>query len=184
MFQSLRPNSPIYILHKGDKPIFETGFVTNVTPPRSKYGANPAFTQPQDLIVDIVAKINDVIVNYNGLPANIDIADSFSSGDPIVIADNRDAMNSEILNLKKKSQDIIDSYDYNKNLIAEYDKILCLINPEIAEKQSQKTEIETIKTQMSDLSANVASLMEANRLLIEQLKKGNNNENLGNYGKA
>jgi hypothetical protein len=44
MFQSLRPNSPIYILHKGDTPIFETGFVTNVTPPRSKYGANPAFT--------------------------------------------------------------------------------------------------------------------------------------------
>ena len=37
---------------------------------------------------------------------------------------------------------------------------------------------------MLDLSANVASLMEANRLLIEQLKKGNNNENLGNYGKA
>jgi hypothetical protein len=33
---------------------------------------------------------------------------------------------------------------------------------------------------MLDLSANVASLMETNRLLLEQLKKGNNYENVGN----
>ena len=180
MFQSLRPNSQIYILHKGDKPTFEVGYITNVSAPRSKYGTNPAFTQPQDLIVDIVAKVNEAIVNYNGLPANLDIADSFLGGDPIVISDNRDAINSEVKKKKKKSQDILDSVDYNRNLISEYEKILCSINPEIAEKQSQKTEIESIKNQMLDLSANVASLMETNRLLLEQLKKGNNYENVGN----
>ena len=136
MFQSLRPNSPIYILHKGDNPSFETGVVTNVTPPRSKYGVANNFAPPQDLIVDIVAKVNEAIVNYNGLPANLDIADSFIGGDPIVISDNRDAINSEVMNLKKKSQDILDSVDYNRNLISEYEKILCSINPEIAEKQS------------------------------------------------
>jgi hypothetical protein len=40
------------------------------------------------------------------------------------------------MNLKKKSQDVLDSVDYNRNLISEYEKILCSINPEIAEKQS------------------------------------------------
>ena len=124
MFQSLRPNSQIYILHKGDSPFFETGYITNVSTPRSKYGQVPNFTAPQDLVVDIVAKIDDTIVNYNNLPANLDIADSFSNGESIVISDSRDAMNVEVMNLKKKSSDIVESVELHKHLVIEYDKIL------------------------------------------------------------
>ena len=172
MFQSLRSSSPIYILHKGETPIFEVGYITNVSVPRSKYGMPNAFTvNPQELIVDITAKVNDNIVNYTGLPANLDIADSFIGGDPIVISDSKDAMNSEILNLKKKSEDIVNSIDFHKKLLSEYDKILCQVNPEIAEKQSQKDELSALKTQVLNLSSNVNELMEANRLLIEQLKQ-------------
>lgn len=184
MFQSLRPNSQIYILHKGETPIFEVGYVTNVSVPRNKYGVNPSFTPTTDLVVDIVAKVNDVVVNYNNLPANLDIADSFSSGDPIVISDNREAMNSEVLNLKKKSSDIIDSVDTHRKLLQDYEKILGIINPEIAEKQTQKNEISAIKSQLSEMSKNMSELMAANRQLMEQLSKKNNNENVGNFGKA
>lgn len=172
MFQSLRPSSPIYILHKGETPIFETGYITNVSVPRSKYGMPNAFAvNPQELVVDITVKVNDNIVNYTGLPANLDIADSFIGGDPIVISDSKDAMNSEILNLKKKSEDIVNSIDFHKKLLSEYDKILCQVNPEIAEKQSQKDELSALKNQVLNLSSNVNELMEANRLLIEQLKQ-------------
>lgn len=171
MFQSLRPNSQIYILHKGDSPFFETGYITNVSTPRSKYGQVPNFTAPQDLVVDIVAKIDDTIVNYNNLPANLDIADSFSNGESIVISDSRDAMNVEVMNLKKKSSDIVESVELHKHLVIEYDKILGKINPEIAEKQTQKNEINTIKNQLSEMSKNMSELMAANRLLMEQLNK-------------
>lgn len=171
MFQSLRPNSPIYILHKGDKPSFEIGYVTSVSAPKSKYGATPNFTVPQDLVVDVVVKVNDVINNYNGLPATLDIADSYSGGDPIIISDNRDAMNSEVYNLKKRSSDIINSVDTHKSLLVEYEKILGVLNPEIAEKQTQKNEISAIKTQISEMSRNMTELMQANRLLMEQLNK-------------
>ena len=49
---------------------------------------------------DITAKINGNIVNYNSLPANSDIADTFNGSDCIIITDNKEAMNSEILALK------------------------------------------------------------------------------------
>ena len=52
------------------------------------------------MVVDITAKINGNIVNYNSLPANSDIADTFNGSDCIIITDNKEAMNSEILALK------------------------------------------------------------------------------------
>lgn len=171
MFQSLRPNSQIFILHKNENPTFEIGYVTNVSAPRNKYGITTSFAQPQELVVDVVVKINDSIVNYNGLPANLDIADSYIGGDQIIISDNKGAMNSEVLNLKNKSQDIINSVETHKKLLQEYDKILGTLNPEIAEKQNQKDEINSIKSQMSEMSKSMNELIEANRLLMEQLKR-------------
>lgn len=171
MFQSLRPNSQIFILHKNENPTFEIGYVTNVSTPRNKYGITTSFAQPQELVVDVVVKINDSIVNYNGLPANLDIADSYIGGDQIIISDNKGAMNSEVLNLKNKSQDIINSVETHKKLLQEYDKILGTLNPEIAEKQNQKDEINSIKSQMSEMSKSMNELIQANRLLMEQLKR-------------
>ena len=172
MFQSLRPSSPIYILHKGETPKFEIGYITNVSVPRNKYGVTTPFaTNPQEMIVDVTAKVNDTVVNYNGLPANLDIADSFIGGDSITISDSKDAMNSELLNLKKKSEDIVNSVDFHKKLLSDYEKIICQVNPEIAEKQSQKDELTALKAQVTSLSSNVSELVEANRLLIEQLKQ-------------
>ena len=171
MLQSLRPNSQIFILQKNENPTFEIGYVTNVSVPRNKYGITTSFAQPQELVVDVVVKINDSIVNYNGLPTNLDIADSYIGGDQIIISDNKGAMNSEVLNLKNKSQDIINSVETHKKLLQEYDKILGTLNPEIAEKQNQKDEINSIKSQMSEMSKSMNELIQANRLLMEQLKR-------------
>ena len=183
MFQSLRPNSPIYILHKGDNPLFEIGTVTNVTPPRSKYGVANSFSPSQDLIVDIIVKVKDTPINYNGIPATADIADFYSNDESVVISDNKEAINAEVLNLKKKSSDVINSIDLHKHLEEEYDKILQEINPDIAEKQLQRNEISALKTQMSEMNKNMSELMAANRLLMEQLTK-QKNENVGNFREA
>jgi hypothetical protein len=84
-------------------------------------------------------------------------------------------MNSEIISLKQKSIDILNSMDYHKNLITTYDKILSDFNPEVAEKQAQQQEISELRAQMNEMSRNMS-------LLIEQLKSrgGKTNENVGN----
>lgn len=168
MFQSVRPNSPIYVLHKGDNIRLETGYVVNQPIPKPKYQIPHTFGQPQEMIVDLVVKLNDLTVNYNSLPAQSDISDSFSNGENIVISDSRDAMNAEIMSAKQKSLDIINSIDYHKSLISQYDKLLSDFNPEMAEKQAQQKEIASLKSQINEMSKNMT-------LLIEQLK-GRKNE--------
>lgn len=163
MFQSVRPNSPIYVLHKGEHPRLETGYVTNQPIPKPKYQMPHNFGQPQEMIVDLVVKLNDVSMNLNSIPANLDIADSYSNGENIVISDSREAMNSEILSLKQKSVDVINSKPYHEALVAEYDKLLSDFNPEMAEKQAQQQEIASLREQMNEMSKSMA-------LLIKQLK--------------
>lgn len=167
MFQSVRPNSPIYVLHKGDNPRLETGYVANQPIPKPKYQMPHTFGQPQEMIVDLVIKLNDVSINLNSIPANLDIADSYSNGESIVISDSREAMNAEIISLKQKSVDLLNSVDYHKSLINSYDKLLSDFNPEMAEKQAQQQEIAGLRNQIDELSKSMA-------LLVKQLK--NNKE--------
>ena len=46
MFQSVRPNSQIYIFHKGDSPKIEVGYVSNHPLPRPKYQLPTTFGAP------------------------------------------------------------------------------------------------------------------------------------------
>jgi hypothetical protein len=87
-------------------------------------------------------------------------------------------MNSEIMCLKKKSEDIVNSKEYHEGLIAEYDKLLVSLNPEFAEKKAQQSRIDSLESQL-------ASLMQMNKELLARLgaetpKTIENNENVGN----
>ena len=174
MFQSLRPNNQIYILHK-DKPSLEMGTVLSVSMPTPKYPMQPPmFGQPQETVVDIVVKVNNQEITYQKIPANLDVADFGNNS--VVLADNREAMNSELMCLKQRSVDVINSIDYHKNLIAECDILLSNLNPDLAEKREQKERIDSLESQLKQL-------MEMNQTLIARLSgetsKTENNESLG-----
>lgn len=169
MFQSLRTNSSIYIFHKGQEPYMEIGYVSSISTPRAKYQVPTVFGQSQEMVVDLIVKIGDRVVNFSSLPAQLDIADSSSNGENIVISGSKEAMNSEILSLKQKSIDILNSCEFHKCFIANCDKILSDLNPEFAEKQAQRSEINDLKQQICSLSENLNKLMESNKLLVEQL---------------
>lgn len=179
MFQSLRPNNQIFILHK-DKAILEIGSVVSVSNPMPKYQVPPVFGQAQEMVVDLVVKVNNQDINYQKIPANLDLADFGSNN--IVLSDNRNAMNSEIMSLKQKSVDILNSVDHHKSLITNYDKMLSDINPEFAEKQQQQAEINELKMQVNDLTRGIADLMKMNKEMLAQFKTKTDitNENVGN----
>lgn len=179
MFQSLRPNNQIFVLHK-DKSLLEVGSVVSVSMPTPKYPVPQVFGQPQEMVVDIVAKINNQDVTYQKLPANLDIADFGNNG--IVIADNKLAMNSEIMSLKQKSVDALNNVNFHQQMIANCDKMLSDLNPEFAEKQQQQAEINELKTQVHDLTKGMSELMKVNKDLIAQLKRDQNRESYENVG--
>ncbi len=163
MFQSLRPNNQIYILSKGDSPELQIGSVVSVGMPMPKYKIPPVYGQPQEMVVDICVNVNGQDVNYQKLPASVDIADFGTGG--VVISDNREAMNAEVLSLKNKSVETVNSIDRHKSIIKACDEILAGLNPEYAERKQQQTEINDLKSQVSEL-------MRMNRELMARLDSG------------
>lgn len=170
MFQSLRANNQLYILHKDSHPYIEVGSVVSVSAPKPKYPMPTPIGQiPQtEMVVDIVININGRNTTFQNLPAGGDIADFGQNGN-IVLSCSRDAMNSEVTSMKQKSIDILNSIDFHQSVIAGCDKMLTVLNPEFAEKQRQEQEIASLKGQMSEMSKNMADLMEMNKRLMEQL---------------
>lgn len=168
MFQSLRANSQFFILHKDRQSYIETGSVISVTAPVPKFPIPQNYGQPQEMVVDVVVKVNGQNITYSRLPANQDIAD-FGNGSNIVVAASRDAMNSEIYSLRQKSIDIVNSTDYHKEAIVGYDNLLQQINPEFAEKQRQQNEINALKDQVTAMSQNILDLINQNKELMAQL---------------
>ena len=168
MFQNLRANSPVYILHKEATPYIEQGNVVSVSMPKPKYPSQ--FTQyPQmEMVVDLVVSIGGQNTNLQGLPAGSDIADFGQNGN-IVVSCSRDAMNGELSTLRQKSTDILNSIEYHKNVIASCDKMLNALNPEFAAKRQQEQEIDTMKKQIASMTQSMNALMQMNQKLMEQL---------------
>lgn len=163
MFQNLRSGNQVFILHKDGHPSMEIGSIVSVSMPMPKYQVPPVFGQAQEMVVDLVVKVNNVDTTYQKLPATADIADFGMSG--VVISTSRDAMNAEVMSLKNKSIDAINSVDFHKGVIEGCDVILAGLNPEFAERQQQQAEI-------NDLKAQMAELIKINKDLMSRLDPG------------
>lgn len=170
MFQNLRVNSQIYILHKDATPYMEQGSIVSVSGPRPKYPSPQQLGQfPQmELVVDLVVNIGGQNTNFQGLPAGVEIADFGQNGN-IVVSCSRDAISSETLTARQRSLDIVNSRDYHLGLVEAYDKIYNNLNPEFAAKQQQDREIAAMKEQIAAMTQNVNNLMMVNQKLMEQL---------------
>ena len=179
MFQNLRINSQIYILHKDTNPYIEYGSVVSVSSPKANYPQPVPLGQfPQmEMVVDVVANVGGNNTNLQGLPAGADIADFGQNGN-IVVSCSRDAMNSEVAMMKQKSSEILNSVDYHKNVIASCDKMLSALNPELAAKQQQDKEISDLRAQIADMGKNMANLMAMNKQLMEQLGVSENSKTI------
>ena len=136
-FQNLRNNHQIYILHKDANPILEIGKITNVSVPVPKYGNTSMYN---DLVLDITADVEGKSTNFQKLPATSEIADF---GNNIVVAVSKEAMNSEVMSMKQRSMDILNSIEQHQSIIQGCDEILQVLNPEIAE--ALREEINSLK---------------------------------------
>ena len=169
MFQSLRANNQFYVLHKDGAPRVEIGNVVSVSAPAPKFPMQMNYGQPQEMVVDVVVRMGEQTTTFQKLPAGSDIADFGPNGN-IVVADSREAMNSELTAMRQKSYDIINSVDFHKSVIEGCDKTLRELNPEYAEKQQQQQEIADLIKQVEMMSKGMADMLAANRELIAQLK--------------
>lgn len=175
MFQSVRPNSPIYLFHKGDNTKLETGYISSQPSVHPK-NQMMQFGQ-QEFVADIVVRVGNNTINLKGLPAQMDTSDTYIDGESIVVSTSKDAINAEITSEKQKSINVINSKPYHEDRIVKLDAILSTLNPEFAEKQVQKEEIAELKNQVGNLTEQVGRLVEA---LMPQ-KHQRNEQSLENH---
>ena len=152
-FQNLRNNHQIYILHKDANPTLEIGKVTNITVPVPKYGNTSMYN---DLILDITADVDGKPTNFQKIPANSEIADF---GNSVVIATTKQAMSSEVMSMKQRSLDILNSVEQHQSIIQGCDEILQILNPEIAEKQRQEQENKALREEIKSLKEMFSEFM-------------------------
>lgn len=170
-FQNLRVNNIVYILNRSVKPMkVEMGNVVSVSAPMPKYPIPQQFGQAPEMVVDLIVKVGEHNVTYQKLPANLDIAD-FGNNGMQIISTSRDAMNNEVMALKQKSVDVLNSLEFHQTQISECDSILQSINPEYAEKQQQQAEINGLKEQMQIMAKSMNDLAS----IIADLKSEKNN---------
>lgn len=158
MFSNLRTNSQLYILHKEQTPYVEIGQVVSVSQPQPRFPVTN-FMSPQELVVDIVVRINGTDITLQKLPANLDVADQGTANGALVITTSREAMNAEVDSLRQKSLGILNSVDYHKKVVQDCEVLLQRLNPEFAEQKQQKQEIDTLKAQMSEMMSGMRELM-------------------------
>ena len=144
-FQNLRNNHQIYILHKDAVPTLEIGKVTFVSVPVPKYGNTSMYN---DLVLDITVEVDGKSTNLQKLPASGEIADF---GNNVVVATSKEAMNNELISMKQRSLDIINSVEQHQDIILGCDEILQKLNPEIAEKQRQEQENKQLREEINSL---------------------------------
>ena len=144
-FQNLRNNHQIYILHKDAIPTLEMGKITYISVPVPKYGTNNMYN---DLVLDMTVEVDGKATNFQKLPANSDIADF---GNNLVVATSKEAMSSEVMSMKQRSTDILNSIEQHQSVIHGCDEILKVLNPEIAEKQRQEQENKQLREEINSL---------------------------------
>ena len=160
-FSNLRSGNQLYILHKDSIPTIEIGKVISISQVAPKYGN----VYSPEMVVDISANVNGQPTNFQKLPALGDIADF---GNNIVLSCNKDAMSSEIISMKQRSVDLINSVELHQNIIKGCDEILTQLNPEIKEKQRQEEENKALRDELNQLKDMFKEFLKVN-------KNGNNN---------
>lgn len=169
MFQNLRTNSTLYMLHKGASPVLECARVIEVKNLRTVYKNGPTVLYPQPVeVVDIIAQSdNNDTITLTEIPAKQSTVDDVKSN--MLVSSSREEMNAEILTMKQKSEDVLKSVEYHKNFLSACQQMLSALNPEFAAKQQQEQKISQLESQIAEMAKGMSELMKFNKMLAEQL---------------
>lgn len=167
MFQNLRENQQIYVLTKNPNPCLDMGTVVKIQGPMPKFQTNPTMMPQTEYVLDIVVSVNGINRTFQQLPVNKDSAEYVN--EQTIIAVSRDAMNAELNSLKNESVAAIQRGRDEEAKLPVWDKLILQLNPEVAEKQRQEQEINTLKNQMSTMANDNAELKSMVAKLLARL---------------
>lgn len=160
MFNTARPNSRAYIFFKGEKPRFEQGFVVNTPIIKPKYNIPVNFNQKQETLTDLSIKTDSGTFNFNGIPSELEVADTFCNGEAAVISLNRDAFSAEVLSIMQRSEDVLKSRAYHETVISTCKETLEQLNPEYANQKQRDERLDSLEKKVDTLTDKLGLLVD------------------------
>ena len=148
MFSTLGQNSLFYILDKNNKPILKIGKVKEIKNNPNYYGLS---NQQLDINVDV----NGDTYEFKNIPSNLSI---YSPSIGIIISDNTESMIKEFESIINHSQEILNSINYHKNIIASKDEIMSYLNPKFAKEKEQENKIITLENKVNNIENGILDM--------------------------
>ena len=167
MFSGLRQNSIFYVLDKTKEPDLKIGQVVSVSNPQPKF---PAYqpgqfsAQPMETTVDVRVKLPDGEADFKQLPSNAQIANTGN----VVVSESREAMLSEVEAMLRTSREVLDSRDYHERVVSQCERIMGVLNPQIAKEQAQEAKITHLESKVCGMENTLSSI---ESMLQKALKK-------------
>ena len=170
MFSALRQGSPFYVLEKADEPKLKIGSVVSVSQPQPKY-SNTFIPNPQfgEMTVDVVIKVGEEEIKFEKLPSNLSIANFGANG--VVVAESKEAMNSEVEGMLRNSKQIVESVHYHERVIASCDIMPRELNPSVKKEKEQEEKIGLLERKMDGMEGTLTDIREMLSLALNKSKK-------------
>lgn len=173
-FQSLRPGSAIYILHRETTPQLIVATVQNKPEPKPRYmtqtpAATPAAyagTNMMAPVVEVVARCGTEDVPFSNLTPT-DTSATYNNGQTFITT-TPDAMLPAVDAMIQESRKALEKVDFHKTVLVEGEKMLETLNPRYREEKEQKQDIANLKGQMGDIVNTMNTMM----TMMQDLKKG------------
>lgn len=165
-FQSLRPGSAIYILHRDDNtPRLIVASVQNKPEPRPRYmtqtpAATPAAyagTNMMAPVVEVIARCGNEDVPFSNLTPT-DSSATYNNGQTFITT-TPDAMLPAVDAMIQDSRKALERVDYHKAVLVEGEKMLETLNPRYREEKEQKQDIANLKSQMGNIESTMGTMM-------------------------
>lgn len=161
---SLTNGSPFYVLKKGERPTLEIGTVKGKSQPKPQYQ-----TQTPNVLNGLnFQQVVDLTITVNGsdrvipnIPINVEIAamgnETFSG--------SREAMLQAVDTMLQTSKKAIEQVPYHRNVIAESEKMLEVLNPRYAEEKRQARTISDLEKRQAATDQKLDSILSILRKL-------------------
>ena len=160
MLSGLRQGAPLFILYKNDLKS-AIGEVVSVSP----YVAGPGEPAPAltpngfQRLVNISATVDGQNVLFKRVNGDAAIADQYVDG--ILISETRDGILNEIAAMRSNSARALEQVETHKKIVAECDRLSMELNPQLRKEREQAQEIASLKNDIAELKAMLASSLGA-----------------------
>lgn len=155
---SLTSGSPFYVLKKGERPVLEIGTVKAKSQPRPQYQTQtPNLMNGMNFqqVVDLTVTINGSDRVINNIPLNVEIA---AQGNE-TFSGSREAMLQAVDNMLQTSKKALEQIPLHKNVIAESEKMLEVLNPRYAEEKKQARTISDLEKRQAATDEKLDSIL-------------------------